>query len=151
MSDKSDQRLNLRIYMQPPRTTDGTLLFRTVDESNNKSNLVVQLIMRGWINLLHGTTAEERSIQLKSMGVPDDIVAAIEALVPNPQLFGLRQRDAQELGLLAPAHTASAQSAEPAQPAQPEAVAPPPAPAAPAFSLPAETRLGSISEEGGLS
>lgn len=148
MSDKPDQRLDLRIYLQPNGTTDSKLLFSALVDSPNKSSLLVQLIMRGWINLLHGTTAEERSIQLKSMGVADDIVAAIEAMAPNPQLFGLRQRDAQALGLLAPA---SSPNAQPAETAQSEAVAPPPAPAAPAFSLPATTRLGAISEQGGLS
>jgi hypothetical protein len=141
--------LAVRVYIWPSAGRDGQLLQRAVQSTRNQSGFLQSLILRGWIDLLHGTTAEERSIFVRSAGLSDDLVAEIDAMVANPKFFELRHRDAQDLGAatpVAPAASAPAPAAVIPTPPSP----PPVAPAPPAFVLPEESRLGSIGEGGGL-
>ena len=138
------ETLAVRVYIQQSAGTDGQLLQRAIQGSKSQSGFLQALIMRGWVELLHGTTAEERSIFARSMGLADELVSEIDAMVATPKFLALRQRDAQELVDAAPIAPAA-----PA-PIAPPAPAPTIAPAPPAFVLPAESRLGTIGEGGGL-
>lgn len=141
------ETLAVRVYIQQSAGTDGQLLQRAIQGSKSQSGFLQALIMRGWVELLHGTTAEERSIFARSMGLADELVSEIDAMVATPKFLALRQRDAQELVDAAP--IAPAAPAPIAPPAPAPTIAPAP-PAPPAFVLPAESRLGTIGEGGGL-
>ena len=139
------ETLAVRVYIQPSAGTDGQLLQRAIQGSKSQSGFLHALIMRGWVGLLHGTTAEERSIQARSMGLPDDLLAEIDAMMATPQFLELRQRDAQSLGGAPVAATTN-----PAAQAVIEPVVPPQPAKPPAFVRPDESRLGSIGASGGL-
>ena len=145
--------LPVRVYIQPTAGTDGQLLHRAIQGATSQSGLLQMLIMRGWLNLLHGMPADERSLQLRSMGLPDELIAEIDAMKAKPQFLALRERDAQAAPSVQP--KAEAIKEEPAPPvAPPPPLVAPPAPAQPpkppAFVAPTNSRLGSIGEQGGL-
>lgn len=86
----------VKVVIQTSAGTDGQLLYEAVSLTSNKSGLISQLAMRGWLNLLHGTPAVERSIQLRMIGFPDEVIEQIDAAIPNPQFLGLDQREASD-------------------------------------------------------
>lgn len=147
--------LPVRVYIQPTAGTDGQLLHRAIQGATSQSGLLQMLIMRGWLNLLHGIPADERSLQLRAMGLPDDLIAEIDAMKAKPQFLTLRERDAQTPAPSVQATPAAAPVEAPAPPvASPPPPVAPPAPAQPpkppAFVAPVNSRLGSIGEQGGL-
>ncbi|WP_139222921.1 hypothetical protein [Paracidovorax wautersii] len=83
------QSLPVKVVIQPSAGTDGQLLFEAVSITHNKSGLINQLAMRGWLNLLHGTPAVERSIQLRMIGLPDEVIAQLDALAPVPHFLAM--------------------------------------------------------------
>lgn len=149
MRKSAGETIGVRVYVPQVAGSDGQLLVKGIQGSKSQSAFLLALIQRGWIELLHGTTAAERSIQCRSIGLPDELIAEIDALIPTPKLLELRSRDAQSLGAGAPAPA----QAQPPQESPPEQ-APPPnplEPTPPKFRLPESSRLGSFSEGGGLS
>lgn len=83
--------VHVKVIIQPSSGTDGQLMYEAVNQAVNKSGLLNQLAMRGWLNLLHSTPAVERSLQLRMIGLPDDLIARIEQDVPNPQFVEITQ------------------------------------------------------------
>lgn len=81
--------LPVKVVIQPSAGTDGQLLFEAVSLTQNKSGLINQLAMRGWLNLLHGTPAVERSIQLRMIGLPDEVIAHLDAIAPVPHFLAM--------------------------------------------------------------
>lgn len=91
----------VKVVIQTSAGTDGQLLYEAVSLTSNKSGLISQLAMRGWLNLLHGTPAVERSIQLRMIGFPDEVIEQIDAAIPHPQFLGLDQREASDVAPVA--------------------------------------------------
>lgn len=112
--------LPVKVVIQPSAGSDGQLLFEAVSLTQNKSGLINQLAMRGWLNLLHGTPAIERSIQLRMIGLPDDVIAQVDALAPAPHFLSM---DGAQRAAAAPPPPVQPASRPPVQPRrQPAAV-----------------------------
>lgn len=140
------ETLAIRVYIQPSAGTDGKLLQRAIQGSKSQSGFLQALIIRGWVALLHGSTAEERSILSRSMGLPDDLIADIDAMQATPKFLELRLRDAQAFGPAPSAAPSAPQENAPVVVLPASQVPAPPA----AFVRPESSRLGSIRASGGL-
>lgn len=78
--------VQFRVYVPQANNIEGDLLYQSFEGVASRPNLAATLIQRGWLNLLHSTTPTERAILIRSLGLPDDVIARID-LMPAPLLY----------------------------------------------------------------
>ena len=133
------------VYFPAPVTVDHKLLgdvLESLKAGRKSSDFLYNMAMRGWLQVLHGLSPQERAIQLRMMDLPSTVLNAIDAAVPIPQIVGLSGYQTQ---IAAPATTP-----EPVVPTAPTKQAEPDAPTF-GMSVPRNSQLGRISGAGGLS
>lgn len=142
--------VQFRVYVPQANNMEGDLLYQSFEGVASRPNLAATLIQRGWLNLLHSTTPTERAILIRSLGLPDDVIARID-LMPAPLLYQGPQVPVNEAAISPAAQVAAPVSApqaaapaisEPPKAAESLAVAtavkaPAPEPSSPAASEPA--------------
>lgn len=139
MPAKTDEkRVRHAVYFSPPRTADHILLSRVIEklaENREASDFLRALILRGWVQVLHGLSREERSLQLRALDLSDDLIAEIDAMVPTPAFPTMAQPSTAVSGAV------EAQGHAPVPPAAPRRT----------FEVPKTSAVGVIGAEGGLS
>ena len=144
----SNRRARYAVYF-PTAVSQDRLLLDSVLESlkaNHASSAFLHtLVVRGWLQILHGLSPSERAMMLRSLDIPENVIAQIDTTVPHPAFIGLATG--------APAVDMKRLEIEPVAAPTPKPT-PKAANAAPAstvtMSIPSESRLGSISANGGL-
>jgi len=133
------------VYFPAPVTVDHKLLadvLESLKAGRKSSDFLYTMAVRGWLQVLHGLSPQERAIQLRLLDLPSSMIEAVDTAVPIPQIVGL--------GGYQPAAMVNTPQPDPipSPPPQPQAV-----PVKPAFgmSVPKNSVLGFISGDGGLS
>ena len=132
-----EKRVRHAVYFSPPRTADHQLLHRVIKElsqSNDASGFLSSLVLRGWLQILHGLPPAERSLQLRALDVPQEIIGEIDATAPAPAFVARAQASRVGAGVVMAHETARAQS---------------PGPSA-ACVVPEGSKVGVVSAAGGL-
>ena len=129
------------VYFQAPSGIDQELLARVMKEigaAKNMSVFLKSLILRGWVSMLHGTTKNERILQMRSLGLTEQLIEDITALIPRPNevnssfTAGVDVTPADQTDRMTPG------------------IQPTPDRQEPAFFVPRDSRLGTIGPGGGL-
>lgn len=92
MPPKSDDAGNRFVmYLPKPSNVEAETLLKALESAartRGVSELLRVLATRGWVQVIHGLPLEERAMLLRTMDLPDSLIAEIDQLVPNPQLAG---------------------------------------------------------------
>ncbi len=148
----SSKHTRYAVYFPAPVGVDHKLMALVMDSlraDRRCSDFLYNLAVRGWLQVLHGLSPQERAIQLRTLDLPASVIEAIDSGVPLPQFVGLSGYPAAE-----PSPTPAPPLALTPAPAQEQAPVPAPevkSPPAFGMSVPAQSRLGSIGRGGGLS
>lgn len=129
---------------------EGRLLNEIFKDANSRrkgTQLASFLVLQGWLGLIHNMDAHNRSVLLKALDLPADVIDEIAERWPNPSSSGgaasttpassKSERGGQRIaGSGAAMRTSSSAEASPAPAAQPQ-------PVEPVVSAPTHSPLGS--------
>lgn len=122
--DTEKPALQCRLYLYADGNPDWALLYDAADTAPNRSQLLQQLVIRGWLNLIHNTPVVERSMMLRQLGISQDVIAQVDAMSTEPLFRTLASATTaaaeQSTSSVQPAPAATAtSSAEHSPPAHP--------------------------------